>query len=127
MLSHFACRETRTMVNGYEYIHHVKNEGNKPKAGDKVQYHVDLLFGNTVLNSTSQAPAQMELRDLKQSAKPSPIEASLRLMSEGDSLTVFTRIDTIGQAPSLLNQSEYLTYHIVLLDIEDQELEKNLN
>ena len=96
--------DTRKKVNShtefgkFPYIHHIQNEGPKPTPGDKVTINYKLIgHGDVVKISTydmkSPTTTTMPSMDhIKQ--RPSALYDALFLMSEGDSLTVFS-LDTL--------------------------------
>ncbi len=78
---------------GYKFQHHLKNNGIRPHFKDTVQYHVALVKnGNTTFDTRKDdMPAQMIMRDYHVVIHPSPIEVALCGMSEGDSLSIFSK------------------------------------
>jgi len=121
LLLYSSCHSRGKTRSGYEYIHHIQNEGERPAIGNKVDYKVDVFFGNKLINSTENQQASIILRELQEKKIGSPIEESLRLMTVGDSLTVFSSLKSNSADNSIIEQKEFLTYNIVLKGINSTE------
>jgi FKBP-type peptidyl-prolyl cis-trans isomerase len=117
--------------SGYEYIHHIKNDGPKPQVGDQVTFH-NVVFQNdtTLLSSTfyKLEPQTAVLPPKDKVPVPTPPDYEvLFLMSVGDSLTVFQDLDTFpaNQLPSGVTNEDKFSYHLKLLAIKPKaEIEK---
>ncbi|MBK7407396.1 MAG: FKBP-type peptidyl-prolyl cis-trans isomerase [Saprospirales bacterium] len=101
-------------ANGFPYIHHIQNEGPRPKPGDYAYFHVIMARGDTVLYD-SDTQAQLPMLQIpspeNRPDKPSPIIDGLVLMAVGDSLTVLYSIDSVSQ----------MTYRFALKKISGAE------
>ena len=114
--------------SGYEYIHHIQNDGPKPKVGDQVTYH-DVVFQNdtTLLSSTfylfEPQTAILPAKDKVPVPAPPDYEV-LFLMSVGDSLTVFQELDTFpaDQLPPNITNEDRFIYHLKLLNIKPKAI-----
>jgi FKBP-type peptidyl-prolyl cis-trans isomerase len=114
--------------SGYEYVHHIKNDGPKPQVGDQVTYH-NVVFQNdtTLLSSTfylfEPQSAILPAKDKVPVPAPPDYEV-LFLMSVGDSLTVFQDLDTFPPEalPKGITNEDKFTYHLKLLNIKPKEI-----
>ncbi len=114
--------------SGYEYIHHIKNDGPKPKVGDQVTFHNIVYQNDTTLLSSTYYLLEPQTAILPATDKvpiPAPPDYEvLFLMSEGDSLTVFQELDTfpVEQLPNGITNEDRFTYHLKLLSIKPKEI-----
>lgn len=115
-----ACNEKNVTPSGYEFIHHVQNNPKPPVDGDKVLFHVDIFHANELVETSrnQQKPAQLKLRKRIKGQVSSPLEEGLRLMSVNDSLTIFSRIDTLYTNYAFDESGKHLEYRIKMIDIE---------
>ena len=109
---------------GYEYIHHVSKNTEKPQVGDQVTYH-KIVFKNdtTVLQSTyyllePRSDILVEPDSVPQ--PPHPTYHALFQMSPGDSLTVFQRLDTFpaSRLPEGITNKDYFSYNLKMISIK---------
>jgi FKBP-type peptidyl-prolyl cis-trans isomerase len=112
---------------GYKYTHHVKKGGKTPQIGEIAYFHVTIRAGEKVLNSSraemNGESAKFKIPEVnKDDKKPiNPILSGLKLMSVGDSLTIFMPIDTIEQLKKQFPDVKELAYDIVLTNISTEE------
>ncbi len=109
---------------GYRYIHHVKNQGNQPQAGDYVYYKVTIFADDSlVYNSRDEATAPRVVMPDSAALKtnPSPVIDVLYLMATGDSLTLFYPLDSMPQRPPGYEKTEMIRYEIVVDSIQTPE------
>lgn len=82
----------KTENGGFEYIHHIANDGPKPKGGEIVVFHYELRNSTEVLYDTRSKNKPLEMTFPSEGGtynKPLPFVEGTRIMSEGDSLTIF--------------------------------------
>jgi len=132
-LSITACDKGVTTEHGFRFIHHVKKGGAKAQPGDAVKVQVYTFIGDSLMSSTQQmngGPREIALytADKLPERVPAIYDAAL-LMGEGDSATIYEKIDTLLQkyVPVNLKAEKEVRYEIVLVDIvttEDKAKEK---
>ena len=107
-----------TELGGFEFVHHTKNAGPKPKPGHIVQYNYRLFQGTTEVEGNFGNPPVGAYFPTDEEAEkdPKPMMEALRRMSPGDSLTLVSR---------RTNEKEgYYRYEIKCANII--ELDKNV-
>ncbi|MCB0584027.1 MAG: FKBP-type peptidyl-prolyl cis-trans isomerase [Phaeodactylibacter sp.] len=119
-----SCREEEgpsLTQHGYEYVNHTKLEGEKPQPGEYVYFQVQIRNGDSITHSTRAQGATPYLQipsvDNPQ-RRPSPLEDVLREMVQGDSVTVFIRLDTIRAKPKGFENTDIMYYDVVLNEIK---------
>ncbi len=133
-LAFWSCKNESTSIDltdsGYRYVHHVKNDGAKPKVGDRVSYHEVLYKNDSLLFSTHSANRPREVVIPEKSVLPDPVPPSfegIMLMSIGDSLTVYQDLDTVKQLPPWLTNEDEIRFSMKLLTIKSKdEVDKEL-
>ncbi len=128
LLAFWSCKNESANMDltdsGYRYVHHVKNEGAKPKVGDRVSYHEVLYKNDSLLFSTHTANRPREVVIPEKSVLPNPVPPSfegIMLMSIGDSLTVYQDLDTVKQLPPWLSNEDEIRFSMKLLTIKSKE------
>ncbi len=124
----WACQSEPTVSvtpSGYDYIHHIKNDGPKPQMGEEAVFVVDIRNDSIVVNSTREQgrPARVLIPQMEdQPVKSiSPIIEALSLMSVGDSLTVLQSTDSFPRKPPGFETSKFVHYDVVLTSITSKE------
>ncbi len=119
VLTFTACGGKKLAEGGYAYTHHVKKGGAMPQIGDVCELNIVLKNGDKVLRSTYQdgAPISIPIDSSRAGQPISPVVAGLKLMSVGDSLTIFYPIDTLKNKPAELADAKMLTYEMTLVKI----------
>lgn len=115
-------------ANGYEYQHHIKNDGPKPQIGQYAYFSVQMrnpTTGKVTYDSKAlgQSP-KIQITDAPPPAngqKASPVLDALKLMSIGDSLTVFMPLDSVPRKPKDYEDATALAYDMVLLELKSAE------
>lgn len=109
--------------HGYRFINHTNKTGIKPQAGDFVLVHHYVWVGDSMMSSTASnfgGPREYEMftKDNLPTRVPAIYDALL-LMSEGDSGTVYEKIDTFLQKfiPPALKDAKEVRHEIVLFDV----------
>lgn len=117
-----ATEEKLISPSGYEYIHHIANEGNKPQVGDKVTFHMEVFKNDTsLLQSTykSNSPFPQIIPDASKLTKPyPPTYEALLLMAVGDSLTMYQRLDSLPNLPPQFTKDDIIKFNMKVLSIE---------
>ena len=134
----FSCNGTGTTTankqktaSGYEYIHHIKNDGPKVQEGDKVSFHLNIFKNDTTKLQSSydrgQAYEQM-IPPLANITKPiPPTYEALRLMAKGDSITLWQRLDSVPGLPTGFLPTDVIKFEMKLVDIKTKaEMDKIL-
>lgn len=117
--------------HGYRFINHTKKTGVKPQPGDfvLVQHYVwvgDSMMSSTVRNFGGPREYEMYTKENLPVRVPA-IYDGLLLMSEGDSATIYEKIDTFLQKfiPPTLKDVKEVRHELVLIDvITSEEKEK---
>lgn len=127
-----ACQSSDKSVteSGYPYEHLIKNGGATPQIGEYVSFHVQMRNQDSVVFTSRSQPnipkmlIPEPITDANPQRRVSPLVDALKLMSEGDSLTLFYPIDTLPQKPKGFEDAQYMIYDIVLEDIMSAEENK---
>ena len=94
-----------TTPNGFEFYHHIKNEGAKPNPGDYAFFHFEIYADDSLLQASHGNPniPSTKIPDPESSKQqPSPFFDVLPLMSVGDSVTVVEPVDSLPSPPARL-------------------------
>ncbi len=115
--------ELRT-TSGYRYEFHNDAPGETVKASEAAEFYYQMMKGDSLLlssrqqNPNPQAVLLPEDSETPQGRSHIIIEA-LKLMSVGDSLSIFLPMDTIEQRPPGFGPEDELRYDITLTKIID--------
>ncbi|MEO1627307.1 MAG: FKBP-type peptidyl-prolyl cis-trans isomerase [Bacteroidota bacterium] len=114
-------------TSGYKYLHHVRNKGPKPKAGDEVQYHETVFKNDTLIQSTYYYgdPRKIVMPHPDSVANPPrPDYEALLLMSAGDSMTVYQPLKDFKpeDLPKGVTVQDTFVYNVKLYSIRDKEV-----
>ena len=110
-----------TTDSGYDYVVHTAGDGQKAQPGDYVYFHAQMRNGETVIYGSrgqGQTPYLQIPLDDNPERTPSPVEDVLKVMSAGDSVTVFIPIDTFPQKPQGFEDTDVMLYDVVCLEIK---------
>ncbi len=129
-----ACQEEGIKTeHGYRFINHTNKSGLKPQPGDFVLVQHYVWVGDSMMSSTARnfgGPREYEMYTKENLPVRVPaIYDGLLLMSEGDSATVYEKIDTFLQQfiPPSLKDVKEVRHELVLLDVitrADKEKER---
>lgn len=112
-------------ASGFRYLHHLRNEGPKPGPGDFILFHLHMSNGDSVMYDSRQQPNMPRLQVPAPGKGPnqaSPVVEGLLLMAEGDSLTVWYPIDSLGGPPPAgYENTGFILYTLALKDIQSAE------
>lgn len=113
---------------GYKYVMHIQKEGTKPNPGDYVYFHAQTRNGDKVMNSSRQSgrgttPFLQITRETPVNQQISPVQELLRIMSVGDSVTIYIPLDTLlpEQKPVGFKDADFMLYDMVMLEIKTPE------
>ena len=111
---------------GFEYVHHVKNEGETPQIGEYVYFHMVQSIGDSIFGDSRNDPQMPILRmpaaEELEGQKPHPLFEIFPLMAEGDSVTVYYPLDSLeGQRPPGFENSDFLVLDVILNEIKTDE------
>ncbi len=113
-----------TTESGFRYIHYIQNDGPKPQPGDVVSFHAYQYMGDSVVFSTRErgraASVLIPTTEVK-STNPSPIVEAVKLMSVGDSMSVFYPLDSLPRKPRGYENASEVRYDVVVTEIKPQE------
>jgi len=115
---------------GYPFKFHVNAEGEAPKPGEYVYFQLHIRNDDSTVYSTRKLNQQPKVPfpDYSLSSeRPAPQMDALRVMSPGDSVTIYYRIDTLNKKPRGFENSDMVYYDIVLEDIKSvQEFQQDM-
>ena len=118
---------TKMTPNGYKYIAHIENEGEKPTYGNLVFYRStirskDTVFYKTTKSNLIERARLPRLEDLGASKMNHVLEA-LMLMSKGDSVTLFCPIDSLKlkAIPPIYQGVDELIYDLKMVDFKNSD------
>ncbi len=117
----------QTTANGYEYIMRHDAPGEPIGVGGAGSYYLSIYQNDSLLQDlrTNDAepqrfilPSQAEMAEM---TEPNPLIDVLQLMSEGDSLSVLIKLDTIERRPEGFDATDVLRYDVVLTEVIDRD------
>ncbi|MFK8057041.1 MAG: FKBP-type peptidyl-prolyl cis-trans isomerase [Saprospiraceae bacterium] len=121
-----ACANDVNLVteNGYRYEMHTDVAGETVKPTQAAEFFFQMMKGDSVvLNSRDQNPEPQVFLLPEPSDKPvgntNIIVDALKLMSVGDSMSIFLALDTIEQRPPGFGPEDELRYDITLVNVMD--------
>lgn len=113
--------DEKTSLNGFKYVHHIKNEGPKPQAGEYAYFNIE-IYG--VIDSLSQfsflegSPQYNKIMPVEQTKGfTNPTVDVLYEMSIGDSISVKMPIELVTDLQKGWEGFDYLVLGIKLTDI----------
>lgn len=119
--------ETRT-PSGFKYEMHTNVGGEKPAVGDYVYFHAQTRNGDNVVNASritgnGQIPFLQIIPDSMLTKPVSPVQELLRIMSIGDSATIYLPQDTLTEEekPAGFKGVDHRLYDLVMIDIKTEE------
>ena len=135
---YFSCNEdvknekkSLVMESGYEYEHHIQNEGTKPQIGQVAYYYFSLKADDSLMMNGREAEMLSKTMIPKPMIKgagiTSPTLEGIKLMSIGDSLTVKVPLDSIPELPPDFGKFSAFYYTMVLVDIKNSEENKEID
>lgn len=114
-------QKTFTPHGNFEYIHHINNGGTLANGGDTLIFHYCLRNGTNMVSCTQnrQKPLSLTLppRDIPINP-PKPLYEGLKLMSVGDSITIFYPLPEDKEKPNGFKDADFVIYDIKVLDIK---------
>lgn len=106
--------------SGYKYVHHIANKTGFPQPGDVVYFHAQMRNADSVVTKSRDFPDTPNLQ-IALTEEPgrelSPVEEVLKVMSVGDSATIFISIDTLPQKPQGFENAKEVLYDLVVIKI----------
>lgn len=126
-----ACKQEKTLEtpDGHKYIHHIKTGNPMPQPGDYVYFHAQIRDGEKVIRSSRDegaAPYMQIPTEEMPGREVSPVESVLKLMGQGDSVTLLIELDSI-QKQTMQVQSDIMYYDVVMVRLQPKaEREKEL-
>jgi len=110
-----------TSSSGLVYKHHVKNNGDKPKPGDKVFYHIDFRKNDSIVTSSRKEIVPIELT-VPAEDDGNYLREMILMMSQGDSMTMVRHKDSVKQKlPTSYETGDLIYIDLVLKGIKDKE------
>lgn len=109
--------------NGFAYEMHKDVEGDVPNTGNLIVFNLTQRFDDTIVYSSADRgraeriviPTNAAMR-----GKPSPVIDILKMLSPGDSASVYVMTDSLG--PNLQDwqkEKNFLIYNIAVSDVKD--------
>lgn len=114
--------------SGYDYIHHISNNGPKPKEGDQVSYHKIVSQSDTILLQSTfmLLEPRRDVLTPRDSLEPpyNPVYEALFLMSPGDSLTVYQSLADYpaDKLPKGVKNTDHFSYRLKMLSIKPKDV-----
>lgn len=111
--------------DGYRFKYHIDAKGASPETGDEIYYRMYVRLGDSVVhqsfdNVQNNRPfSTMRMPDvslLKMRLKPH--EDALRIMSPGDSITIYYGLDSLERRPRGFKDDDYIFYDLVMVDFK---------
>jgi len=122
--------DTELTPSGFPFKYHVNMDGEVPKPGQYVYFQLHIRNEDSTVYSTRQMDQQPKVPFPDYSVetkRPTPQMDVLRVMSPGDSVTVFLRIDTLPKKPRNFENSDYVYYDVVLEAVKSvQEFQQDV-
>jgi FKBP-type peptidyl-prolyl cis-trans isomerase len=118
-------------ASGFKYVFHNDEEGATPVAGEYVYFQIMMSNGDSILFDSHTEPEEplVLIPSVEELAgqRTSPVLEALQVMSEGDSLSVYYPIDSLGpNRPAGFEDAEFVVYHIAMKQIKSaQEYEED--
>ncbi len=111
---------------GYPFKYHINESGDSPMAGDEVLYRMYVRNKDSVMHKSHEAvysnsPFAKVSIPKNEKIKKKPHVDALSIMSPGDSITLYYKIDTLPQKPKGFEDAEYIFYDIVMVNFEKKE------
>lgn len=111
-----------TPKGNYNYVHHLKNNGQTAQPGDSVVFHYCLRNGEKIINCTQTKNRPVSLKLPPENVNFStPLFAGVSVMSEGDSITLFYPIAENAEKPRGFEDANAVIYDIKVLEIHSLE------
>lgn len=125
--SNSGSKKMQKTLSGYSYVKHTDEKGPKPNVGDEIAYHIIVFKNDSLIQSSYylMKPRKIIIPPVEKVAKPAPPDyEALFLMSEGDSLTVYQKLDTfdVKKLPPGVLPKDTFIYHIKLFDIKPKSI-----
>lgn len=115
-------KKMATTMNGYQYEHHVKNEGPTIQAGEYAYIHYVQRLDDSTLNTSRQMGDVQKIQLFSEEQlknEPNALQEGLSFMSKGDSLSVYIPIDSLPQDRIPPN---FKNYNNLIVDIYLQDI-----
>ncbi|MDH3651858.1 MAG: hypothetical protein OEQ53_19390, partial [Saprospiraceae bacterium] len=121
-LAWLSCEQSSNLSErGYQYLLHTQSEGPKPQPGEYAYFDIVMKAGDSILNTSynmEQRPRlRMPFQEEYTSNTPALIDG-LKLMSVGDSLTLFFPLDSMDVTPVAFEQYDVIEYKLKMADIK---------
>jgi len=109
---------------GYDYVMHTDVDGPVALPGEYTIFTISMRAGDSLLNTSSGMPDLPRLQIPEAGASggnTAPIIDGLRLMSVGDSMTLFFPLDSMDAVPPAFADIEMIEYDLGLKEIKTAE------
>ena len=117
--------KNKTTSSGYNYVHHIKNDGELPNPGDYVFFEMEVFNDSgKILQNMRDLPNMPSFQILDPSMphyRLNPINEMMSKMSIGDSATLCYPIDSLRTIPQTFKNSKDIFYSLIIRDIKDLE------
>lgn len=111
---------------GYPFKYHINKEGESPKPGEFIHFRLYIRNQDSIVHSTQKNQMGTDVKEyvtapfiLHKTAqgKAVPQMDAFSIMSPGDSITLYYRLDTLDRKPDKFENSDYMYYDLVLVDV----------
>lgn len=111
---------------GYPFKYHINQSGEQPASGDEVLYKMYVRNGDSVVHKSHESvynddPFAKVRIPKNERVKKKPHVDALSIMSPGDSITLYYKIDTLPKKPAGFENAEFIYYDIVMVNFEKYE------
>lgn len=109
---------------GYEYIKHVDAPGNNIEPGEYAYFSYYVKMRDSIVGSSEGAElgrVRIDSLDAAATQQPSPVMDVMRLMSVGDSVTVYWPTVQVPQVPPEFKDEPFVVYELALKEIKNEE------
>ena len=116
--------EAFTEKGNFKYLHHIKNGGPTPQGDELVKYHYCMRSSEKTFYCSRDDRTAIEMSFPSATgtySSPLPTVEAARMMSVGDSMTLFYPLPTNRAKPKGFEKEEFLIYDIVVVDILPKE------
>lgn len=116
-----ACKNEKSVSDSFfSFEHHTKNEGFKPVDGDLVSFRVQVMIGDSLVQSSEEGSVNRLKIPVNSEAsyKINPLYYAFKQMADKDSATLIVTADSLESIPVYAKAGDKIIYHIVIDGIQ---------
>lgn len=116
-----ACKNDKPADESFfSFEHHIKNEGFKPVDGDLVSFRIQVLVGDSIVQTSDDGSVNRLKIPVNSEAsyKINPLFYAFKQMADKDSATLIVKADSLETMPLFAKAGDQITYHIVIDGIQ---------